>query len=236
MAPPLVIAASRAPRRGRSRSCTRYQWRCAERRPRRVATPSASISRTASKSARARRRNGHARRTSVSRSSVAISPSAATVATICCASTSSGFSGTVSRSSSPARTARTAAAAWTRSSRVSGKRIPFGTAPRAWPERPTRWMSVESARGAPTWQTRSTAPTSMPSSSEAVATTTGTSPRLRRSSAASRMRRAMLPWWATTRPAPRRSSSAWATRSTSRRVFTKTIVVRCVRVSATMRS
>ena len=47
MAPPLVMAASRAPRRARSRPCTRSQWRCAERRPRRVATPSASSSSTA---------------------------------------------------------------------------------------------------------------------------------------------------------------------------------------------
>ena len=88
-----------------------------------------------------------------------------------------------------------------------GASTPFGTAPRACPERPTRWISVASARGAPTWQTRSTTPTSMPSSSEAVATTTGTSPALSRDSASSRARRDMLPWCAATRPAPRRFSS-----------------------------
>jgi hypothetical protein len=41
-----VIAARRAPRRGRSLALTRSKWRCADRRPLRVATPSASISST----------------------------------------------------------------------------------------------------------------------------------------------------------------------------------------------
>ena len=199
MAPPLVMAASRAPRRARMRPCTRSQCTCAERRPRRVATPSASNSRTASKSARPSSRYGYARRTSAKSSSRPISPLAA-MATHCCARTSRGPAGTASVSSSPALTARTAAAACTSSSRVSGKRMPFGTAARAWPERPTRWIRVASARGAPTWQTRSTAPTSMPSSSEPVATTSGTSPLFSRSSASRRVRRAMLPWCATTRP------------------------------------
>ena len=235
MAPPLVIAARRAPRRARTRPCTRSRCSSAPRRPRRVATPSASMSRTASKSARSSLRNGYARPTSAQSSSTCRSP-VATVATHCWARMSSGFSGTRSVSSSPARTARTAAAACTRSSRVKGKTTPFGTPPRVWPERPTRWMSVASARGAPTWQTRSTAPTSMPSSSEAVATTTGTSPALRRASASSRVRRAMLPWCAATRPSPRRSSSWCATRSTRRRVLTNTMVVRCARTWAAIRS
>ena len=113
--------------------------------------------------ARARRRSrraadrgtGYARRTSANSSSTPISPAAA-IATNCCARMSSGPAGTASASSSPARTARTAAAACTSSSRVSGKTMPFGIAPSAWPERPTRWSSVASARGAPRWQTRST--------------------------------------------------------------------------------
>ena len=45
----------------------------------------------------------------------------------------------------------------------------------------------------PTWQTRSTVPMSIPSSSEAVATSTRSSPALRRCSASSRRSRARLP-------------------------------------------
>ena len=159
----------------------------------RVETPSASISR------RRRSRAGPdcgtdrraARAPTVPRSR---SPaSLAAIATICWARISSGFSGIVRRSSSPASTARTAAVLCTSSSRVSGKRMPFGTAPSEWPERPTRCSSVAIERGAPRWQTRSTWPTSMPSSSEAVATTTGTAPDLSPASASRRISRDMLP-------------------------------------------
>src|SRR5207244_3212934 len=114
-------------RAGRSRPCTRSKWTSAPRRPRRVATPSASMSMTASKSSRESRRKPYARRTRAQSSSTPISP-VAIVAAHCWARTSSGFSGTLRRSSSPARTARTAAAACTRSSRVRGKNTPRGTA------------------------------------------------------------------------------------------------------------
>ena len=109
---------------------------------------------------------------------------------ICCARMSSGLAGTRERVELAGADRADGGRACTSSSRVSGKTMPFGTAPSAWPERPTRWSSVASARGAPMWHTRSTVPTSMPSSSDAVATTTGTSPALSLSSASSRDARA----------------------------------------------
>ena len=48
-------------------------------------------------------------------------------------------------------------------------------------------------RGEPIWQTRSTSPISMPSSSEAVATSAFSSPRFSRCSESSRCSRARLP-------------------------------------------
>ena len=97
------------------------------------------------------------------------------------------------RSSTPARIARTSAAHSISSSRVVAKSRPFGCAPIQWPDRPTRCRQVVIARGEPIWHARSTVPTSMPSSSEAVATTTRVSPRLRRSSADRRICRDRLP-------------------------------------------
>ena len=77
-----------------------------------------------------------------------------------------------------------------RSSRVSAKKRPLGVAPRLWPERPMRWIAAEIDLGVSSWQTSSTAPTSMPSSSDAVATIAFSSPRLRRCSAIAGARRA----------------------------------------------
>ena len=91
-------------------------------------------------------------------------------------------------------------------------------------------------RGAPTWHTSSTCPMSMPSSREAVATTTGASAALSFCSASSRVLRDRLPWWASTLPSPSRSVSWCDTRSTSRRVCTNTRVVRWVRICSVMRS
>ena len=51
--------------------------------------------------------------------------------------------------------------------------MPLGIAPSQCPERPTRCSRTARFRGEPMWQTTSTWPMSMPSSSEAVATTTG---------------------------------------------------------------
>ena len=60
--------------------------------------------------------------------------------------------------------------------------------------------------GCPSCTTRSTAPMSMPSSSDAVATIARSSPAFSLSSAARRSSRAMLPWWAATVPGPSRVS------------------------------
>ena len=72
-------------------------------------------------------------------------------------------------------------------------------ASRAWPERPTRWSAVAIERGEPSRQVRSTVPTSMPSSSDAVATTSESSPALSRCSASKRRWRLRLLWCAATR-------------------------------------
>ena len=86
------------------------------------------------------------------------------------------------------------------------------------------------------WHTRSTWPMSMPSSSEAVATSTLSWPSRSLISASSRASLARLPWWAATCPAPSRSLSRCAMRSASRRVLTMTSVVRCDSISSISRS
>ena len=103
---------------------------------------------------------------------------------------------------SRAATARTSAAHSTSSSRDVAKRRPRDVRPSAWPDRPMRWRNVVTARGEPIWQTRSTVPTSIPSSSDAVATSARISPALRRCSMRSRRSFARLPWWAPTRSSP----------------------------------
>ena len=82
-------------------------------------------------------------------------------------------------------------------------------------------------RGEPIWHTSSTGPMSMPSSSDAVATSARRSPA--RSRVSTRCRRSFdrLPWCAATTSSPRRSPSWCASRSASRRVLTNTSVVRC---------
>ena len=82
-------------------------------------------------------------------------------------------------------------------------------------------------RGEPIRQTRSTTPTSIPSSRDAVATHTLIVPAFSRCSASNRTSIDRLPWCAATFSSPIRSDSRWATRSASRRVFTNTSVVRC---------
>ena len=74
-------------------------------------------------------------------------------ATICCASTSSGFSGMIRRSSSPRRTQRNIAAHSTSSSRLRGKIRPFGNPPRC--VRPGR-------RVAATWRWNASCPVGKP--------------------------------------------------------------------------
>ena len=86
-----------------------------------------------------------------------------------------------------------------------------------------------STAASPIWQTSSTSPMSMPSSSEAVATSALSSPAFSRCSAARRRSFAMLPWCAITCAAPSSSDRWRVTRSAIRRVLTNTSVVRCSR-------
>ena len=74
------------------------------------------------------------------------------------------------------------------SSRVVANSRPFGTlfGSTRWPERPMRCSATAIDRGEPIWQTSSTEPISMPSSSDAVATTARNSPFLSFCSASSR--------------------------------------------------
>ena len=235
MVPPEVSAVSRALRRGRNWRFTASRWMYAARGPWRVVKPSASMRTTASKSARARSRYGYARRTSAYSASSSHSAQA-TSATICCASTSSGCGGITSASSSPRRTQSSRAVHSIRSSRVAGNSRAFGVPSMLWPERPARCRNAAIERGEPSWQTRSTSPMSMPSSSDAVAASTFSSPRLSRCSASSRSSLARLPWCAATCSLPSRSDRCRAARSAIRRVLTKTKVVRCACTSCARRS
>ena len=64
------------------------------------------------------------------------------------------------------------------------------------PARPIRCRPRDTDFGDSTWSTRSTAPMSMPSSSDEVATRHGSSPALSSSSTTVRSSRASEPWWA----------------------------------------
>ena len=130
---------------------------------------------------------------------------------------------------------RVTTATSSRSPRYFGKITPFDGAPTWCPARPTRWSPRATLVGDSTWITRSTAPMSMPSSRLDVATSAGSRPALRSSSIVSRCSRAMLPWWALTRSSPASSLSRWASRSDSRRLLVKTIVLWWLRISSRMR-
>ena len=91
------------------------------------------------------------------------------------------------------------------------------------------------AGGLSTWTTRSTAPMSMPSSSELVATSAGRRPALSSSSIWRRCSRAMLPWCARTSSSPASSLRRCASRSARRRLLVKTIVLRWARIASRMR-
>ena len=119
---------------------------------------------------------------------------AAHSATSCWARMSSGATGGSMASSRPARTPARSAQHSTRSSRVIGKRRPVGMAPCRCPERPTRCRKVARLRGEAIWQTMSTGPMSMPSSSDAVATRARSSPARSRDSTRLRRSRERLPW------------------------------------------
>ena len=181
-----------------------------------------------SKSSADRSRNGAACRARPS-SSPSAQASAADSATICWARMSSGRSGMTMASSRPWRVPRSSAAHSTSSSRVVGYSRPDGVPVRVWLERPTRCRKVAKLRGEPIWHTSSTGPTSMPSSSEAVATRARRSPARSRASTRCLRPRDSDPWcaatWAPT-SSPSRSPSWWATRSAMLRVLTNTSVVR----------
>ena len=76
---------------------------------------------------------------------------------------------------------------------------------------------------------------SMPSSRLEVATSAGSRPALSSSSMKTRCSRATLPWWARTSSSPASSLSRWASRSESRRLLVKTIVLRWLRISSRIR-
>ncbi len=148
------------------------------------------------------------------------------------------------RSAAPARRAARAACAGRRVRRGArsraGRRIrpvrratagtaaPWACRPPHGRSGPTRCRKAAIERGEPSWQTRSTSPMSMPSSSEAVATSTlqlaalepllGVEPQL-----PSRGCRGARP----PPPCPSRSPRWRAARSAMRRVLTNTSVVRC---------
>ena len=145
--------------------------------------------------------------------------------------------------SRPSRMRRATTAHSSRSARNFGKIRPLLVPPTPWPERPIRCSPRATDFGDSTWITRSTAPMSMPSSSDEVATRQGSSPAFRSSSIVVRSSRASEPWWARAisngaaspgwrLPSAASSLSRSASRSAARRLLTKTIVERCVRTSS----
>ena len=157
------------------------------------------------------------------------------IATSCWARTSSGLRGIRVVSMAPSCIRRVTIAHSSRSPRYFGKITPLLGAPTWWPARPTRWRPRATLVGLSTWMTRSTAPMSMPSSRLEVATSAGSRPALSSSSMKTRCSRATLPWWARTSSSPARSLSRWASRSESRRLLVKTIVLRWLRISSRIR-
>ena len=126
-----------------------------------------------------------------------------------------------------------AAAQASRSCLCLGTSTPDGTPPTWWLARPIRWMPDATDGGASTWMTWSTAPMSMPSSSDDVATMAGNSPALSRSSVARRVSFETEPWCANAISSPAVSFNAVARRSASRRLLTKIMVERALRMRAT---
>ena len=109
-------------------------------------------------------------------------------------------------------------------------------APTQWPERPMRCSATAIERGDPSCTTRSTEPMSMPSSSEAVATTARSSPFLSRCSASKRSlaREAavMRQHDAFAEPLVERERDAFAHAARA----DEDSVVRCARISSATRS
>ena len=113
--------------------------------------------------------------------------------------------------------------------------MPRETASTWWLARPIRCIPLATEVGVSIWTTRSTAPMSIPSSSEEVATRAGRRPALSASSISRRCSRAIEPWWARAISSPASSLRAAARRSARRRLFTKRIVERCARTSSSRR-
>ena len=114
--------------------------------------------------------------TSAYRSSTAtglLASALAAIATICWARTSSGLRGTTVGSIRPSRMSLATTADSSRSARNFGKMRPLETSPTLWPARPMRCRPRATDFGDSTCRTRSTAPMSMPSSSDEVATRHG---------------------------------------------------------------
>jgi len=113
--------------------------------------------------------------------------------------------------------------------------IPSLTAFTWWLARPMRCMPLATDGGASIWMTRSTAPMSMPSSSDEVATSAGMRPAFNASSISTRCSRASDPWWARAIVSPASSLIAAARRSARRRLFEKMSVVRWARTCSSSR-
>ena len=122
--------------------------------------------------------------------------SSAAIETRCWASTSSGFCGITVSSISPARMRLATTAHSSRSARNLGKIRPRETSPSEWPARPTRCSPRLTDFGDSTWITRSTAPMSIPSSRDEVATRHGSCPDFSISSTTVRSSWDRDPWWA----------------------------------------
>ena len=152
----------------------------------------------ASKAERGSEANGADRRTVANQSSTSMEPSAV-AATVCWARMSSGFAGTKSRSILPASIRSTVMVVCTRSARCLGNSTPWEISPTWCPARPTRCSPLATDGGDSTCTTRSTAPMSMPSSREDVATTQRSRPDFRSSSIRARWSLETEPWWARAR-------------------------------------
>ncbi len=93
----------------------------------------------------------------------------------------------------PLRMLRSVATHSTSSSRLSGKNVLWASRRAYAPRDPRAAEESRWSASGPSWQTRSTEPMSMPSSSEAVATSALSSPRFSRCSASSRSFAERLP-------------------------------------------
>ena len=120
----------------------------------------------------------------------------ATAATVCCASTSSGFFTTDVASMRPSSMPSATTAASMISVRVRGKMDPADRPPTWWFARPMRCRALATDGGAATCSTRSIDPMSMPSSRLDVATTQGSSPRFSSCSTCRRFSFDTEPWCA----------------------------------------